>query len=363
MHYTTLGKTGLIVSRLALGTMTFGSTYGSIAKVNQAQAKELVAQALDQGVNLFDTANQYSGGQAEELLGKALGARRKSVVLATKVGLRMSETLLDAGLSARHILASVEASLKRLGTDYIDVLQLHLPDPQTPLEETVRTLDNLVRRGLVRYVGVCNFPAWQAATLLGLQQAAHLAPCVSLQLYYSLLNRDIEHEIVPFAQHAGLAILPWSPLAGGFLSGKYRRGDPSASQDRRATLDFPPIDLDLGYTVVEKLQEIASLHDWTPAQVALAWMLSKPFITSVIVGASTSSQLAMNLAAINLELLPEELQALDDLTAPAPLYPNWMLTMFPDRLLSQALAEKQALDGFSHNTSNLRTDGTRADQI
>ncbi len=319
--------------------MTFGSTYGSIAKVNQVQANELVAQALDQGVNLFDTANQYSGGQAEELLGKALGTRRSEVVIATKVGLRMSEALLDAGLSARHILGSAEASLKRLGTDYIDLFQLHLPDPRTPLEETARALDDLVRRGLVRYVGVCNFPAWQAATLLGLQRATDLAPCVTTQMYYSLLNRDIEHEMVPFAQHAGLAILPWSPLAGGFLSGKYRRGDKDSSQGRRAKLDFPPIDLELGYTVVEKLQEIATLHNQTPAQVALAWMLSKPFITSIIVGASTTSQLAMNLAAVDLELNPGEIKALNDLTVPAALYPNWMLTMFPDTQTSHAFQQ------------------------
>ena len=337
MKYTTLGKTGLIVSRFALGTMTFGSMYGSIAKVNQDQANELVAQALDQGVNLFDTADQYSGGQAEELLGKALGTRRESVVIATKVGLRMSDNLLDAGLSSRHIVASAEASLKRLGTDYIDLFQLHMPDPQTPLEETVRALDDLVRRGLVRYVGLCNFPAWQAAMMLGLQRAANAAPFSAAQMYYSLLNRDIEHEIVPFAQQAGLAILPWSPLAGGFLSGKYGRGDKSSSGDRRAKLDFPPIDLDLGYTVIEKLNEIASLYDRTPAQVALAWMLSKPFITSIIVGASTTSQLAMNLAAIDLALRFEEVKALDDLTKPAAVYPNWMLTMFPDTQVSQAL--------------------------
>lgn len=337
MQYTTLGKTGLIVSRFALGTMTFGSTYGSIAKVNQAQANELVAQALDHGVNFFDTANQYSGGQSEELLGKALGSRRSEVIIATKVGLRMSENLLDAGLSSRHILTSAEASLKRLGTDYIDMLQLHIPDPHTPLEETVWALDDLVRRGLVRYVGFCNFPAWQAAMMHGLQRATNAASFTAAQMYYSLLNRDIEHEVVPFAQHAGLAILPWSPLAGGFLTGKYRRGGENSGQDRRTKLDFPPIDLDLGDKVIEKLIEIASLHNRAPTQVALAWMLSKSFVTSIIVGASTTNQLIMNLAAIDLELRPEELKALDDLTKPVPVYPNWMLTIFPDSQAELAL--------------------------
>ncbi len=325
------------MSRLTLGTMTFGSKYGSIAKVDQNVANDMVARALDAGINFFDTADQYSEGQSEEILGKALGRRRGEVAVATKVGLRMSENLLDAGLSARHVIASAEASLRRLRTDYVDLLQLHVPDPHTPLEETLRALDDLTRRGLVRYVGFCNFPAWQVATALGIQREKGYAPFVSAQMYYSLLGRDIEHEVVPLARHAGLGILPWSPLAGGFLSGKYTREKTGEEGDRRASMDFPPVDAELGYAVVDKLGEIARAHGATVAQTALAWTLSRPFITSVIVGASRVGQLEDNLGAVDLELTSEELRDLDELTAPAPPYPNWMIERFPDAPVEKAL--------------------------
>ncbi len=337
MKYARLGDTGLVVSRLTLGTMTFGSKYGSIAKVDQNVANDMVARALDAGINFFDTADQYSEGQSEEILGKALGRRRGEVAVATKVGLRMSENLLDAGLSARHVIASAEASLRRLRTDYVDLLQLHVPDPHTPLEETLRALDDLTRRGLVRYVGFCNFPAWQVATALGIQREKGYAPFVSAQMYYSLLGRDIEHEVVPLARHAGLGILPWSPLAGGFLSGKYTREKTGEEGDRRASMDFPPVDAELGYAVVDKLGEIARAHGATVAQTALAWTLSRPFITSVIVGASRVGQLEDNLGAVDLELTSEELRDLDELTAPAPPYPNWMIERFPDAPVEKAL--------------------------
>ncbi|MGI8690476.1 MAG: aldo/keto reductase [Thermomicrobiales bacterium] len=339
MKYTTLGRTGLIVSRLAFGTMTFGAAYGAIAKVDQESATALVARALDAGVTFFDTADQYSGGQAEELLGKALGPRRGAVVVATKVGLRMDDTPTSAGLSAHHIIASAEASLRRLDTDYIDLYQLHLPDPLTSFDETARALDDLVRRGLVRYVGFCNFAAWQAATMLGLQRAHGYAPFVSAQMYYSLLGRDIEHDMAPLARHAGLAILPWSPLAGGFLSGKYVRDTAGGgSEGRRAELDFPPVDRDLGYDVVDTLRAIATAHGTTPARVALAWMLARPGITSVIIGASKATQLDDNLGAIDLVLAPEQIATLDAMTAPAERYPNWMATRFPDTTTIRALS-------------------------
>ncbi len=339
MKYTTLGRTGLIVSRLAFGTMTFGAAYGAIAKVDQEGATDLVARALDAGVTFFDTADQYSGGQAEGLLGKALGPRRSDVVVATKVGLRMDDTLTNAGLSARHIIASAEASLRRLGTDYIDLYQIHFPDPLTPLEETARALDGLVRRGLVRYVGFCNLAAWQAAMMLGLQQECGYAPFVSAQMYYSLLGRDIEHDTVPLAQHAGLALLPWSPLAGGFLSGKYTRETAEDTlEGRRAELDFPPIDRNLGYVVVDTLRAIATAHDATPARVALAWTLAQPGITSVLIGASKKNQLDDNLGAIDLVLAPEELARLDAMTTPPERYPNWMMTRFSDTRTMRALS-------------------------
>jgi aryl-alcohol dehydrogenase-like predicted oxidoreductase len=338
MKYATLGDTGLIVSRLALGTMTFGTGFAPVQKVEQATARELVARALDRGVNFFDTANQYAGGQAEELLGRALGARRHDVVVSTKVGLRLNDdNVLDAGLSYRHVLASAEASLRRLGTDYIDLLQLHLPDPLTPLEETARALDDLVRRGWVRYIGFCSFPAWQAALFLGLQRERGYPRFVSAQLHYSLLNRDIEHELVPLAREAGLAVLPWSPLSGGFLSGKYGREQTGGEADRRATFHFPPVDLNLGYRVVDRLREIARPLGASVAQVALAWLLTRPFVTSVLIGATRLDQLDDNLAAVNLALPGEAVQVLDEMTAPPALYPNWMRSYFDDRVTREAL--------------------------
>ena len=337
MKYARLGNSGLVVSRIALGTMTFGSRYGTIAKVDQAGANDIVALALDAGVNLFDTADQYSGGQSEEILGKALGRRRGEVAVATKVGLRMSENLLDAGLSARHVVASAEASLRRLGTDYVDLLQFHIPDPHTPLEETLLALDDLVRRGLVRYVGFCNFPAWQAALALGIQRERGYAPFVSAQMYYSLLGRDLEHEVVPLARYAGLGILHWSPLAGGFLSGKYTREKAGQGGYRRANLDFPSIDGKLGYDIVERLGEAARSHGATVAQTALAWTLSKSFVSSVTVEASSAGQLEDNLGAVDLDLTSEELGELDELTAPATPYPNWMIERFPDAPVEQVL--------------------------
>ena len=338
MKYTRLGDTGLIVSRLALGTMTFGSGFAAVQKVDAATADALVAGALEAGVNFFDTADQYAGGQAEELLGRALGQRRQAVVVATKVGNRYQPELLQAGLSARYIKSAAEASLRRLGTDYIDLYQIHMPDRHTPFEETLRALDDLVRRGWVRYVGFCNLPAWQAATMLGLQQAAGYAPFVSAQVYYSLLGRDVEHELVPLARHTGLGVLAWSPLAGGFLSGKYSRANAGGRTDRRATFDFPPIDRDLGYRVLDCLEAWAARLRASAAQVALAWLLARPQVTSVIAGATRLEQLNANLGAIDLSLPPEAAADLDALTAPALLYPNWMIEHFPDETTERALA-------------------------
>jgi aryl-alcohol dehydrogenase-like predicted oxidoreductase len=332
-----LGNTGLIVSRLAFGTMTFGSGFAPVQKVDQATADALVGRALDAGVNFFDSADQYCGGEAEVMLGRALGARRHDVVLATKGGLRVGPGVLASGLSARHLLAACEASLRRLGTDYVDLYQIHLPDGRTPFDETVRALDDLVRAGKVRYLGFCNLPAWQAALMLGLQRERHYAPFVAAQMYYSLLGRDIEHEVAPLARHAGLALLPWSPLAGGFLSGKYSRANRGAGGDRRATFDFPPIDLELGYRVLDQLEAIAAEHGATVAQVALAWLLTRPFVTAVIVGATRVEQLEANLGAARLALSPAEIDALDALTAPPAQYPNWMIERFPDETAQHAL--------------------------
>ncbi|GHO58117.1 oxidoreductase [Ktedonobacter robiniae] len=301
----------------------------------------MVSQAIEAGINLFDTANNYGGGRAEEFLGRALGSRRSDVIIATKLGARTGPALTDAGLSYRHVIASTEASLKRLGTDYIDLLQLHVPDPLTPFEETARALDHLVQRGLVRYVGYSNLGDWQAATFLATQRQHEYAPFVSAQMYYSLLGRDIEYGVTPFLRYEGLGLLVWSPLAGGFLSGKYTREQPKVSDGRLTSFDYLSlllIDREKGYVVVDKLRDIAVTHrDATPAQVALAWLLAKPYVSSVIIGASKSEQFADNLAATNLSLTTEEIEALDTLTEPKPLYPYKWQASGGDHMVRQAL--------------------------
>lgn len=341
MQYTTLGKSGLVVSRFAFGAMTFGQgemVSGVQNAIDQNEANAMVARVLDTGINFFDTANAYRSGESEMMLGKALGNRRHEVVITTKVGFRMSQALTDTGLSYRHIMASAEGSLKRLGTDYIDLYLIHIPDPVTPVEETLRAFDDLVRRGMVRYVGYCNLPAWRAARMVGLQEARDYARFVCAQMYYSLLGRDIEHEMVPFVQDAGLGIMVWSPLAGGFLTGKYSRENPVPKGSRRETFDFPPIDVEKGYEVVDVLKEIGSRHNAAPAQVALAWLLTRPFVSSVMIGASRMSQLADNLGAVGLALDQDEIDRLDALTVSRPIYPNDMIqAMAWDAKVKEAL--------------------------
>lgn len=340
MQYTTLGHTGLVVSRLAFGAMTFGEGQlvpGVTNNIDQNMADQMVNRALDAGINLFDTADAYTGGQSEIMLGKALASRRHEAVIATKVGFRTGEAIIDTGLSSRHIIASVEASLKRLGTDYIDLYQIHIPDPLTPPEETVRALDDVVRRGMVRYVGFSNLPAWKAARILGIQERRDYTRFVSAQMYYSLLGRDIEHEIVPFVEDAGIGILVWSPLASGFLSGKYTRETPVPEDARRHKFQFPPIDVEKGYKVVDLLKEIGQNHGASPAQVAIAWILTKPFISSVIIGANKMAQLEDNLGADDLKLSSHEFEKLDSLTAPQPIYPGWMQAMGWDAKVKAAL--------------------------
>ena len=340
MKYTTLGNTGLVVSRLAFGAMTFGVgelVAGVRNCIDLDTAERMVSHALDAGVNLFDTADAYLRGESERILGRALGDRRDRAIVATKVGFRSGDALTDTGLSYRHIIASAEASLKRLGTDYIDLYQLHIPDPLTPYEETIDALDDLVRRGMVRYVGFSNFPAWKAARMLGIQEANGYAPFISAQMYYSLLGRDIEREIVPFAEDAGLGILVWSPLASGFLTGKYAKGSLLPEDARRKKFQFPPVDLELGYKAIELLRKIATERGASIAQVAIAWILSKSFISSILVGANKMSHLEDNLQAIDMHLDSGELRELDELTAPQPTYPGWMQGMSWDGKLKEAL--------------------------
>lgn len=330
MQYTTLGHTGLVVSRLAFGAMTFGEGQlvpGVMNQIDQSIANQMIDQALEAGINLFDTADAYTNGQSEIMLGQALGDRRDQAIIATKVGFRTGNALTDTGLSYRHILASAEASLKRLETDYIDLYQIHIPDPLTPPEETVHALDDLVRRGLVRYVGFCNLPAWKAARWLGIQERQGYARFVGAQMYYSLLGRDLEHEIVPFVEETGMGVLVWSPLAGGFLSGKYTRENPTPEGARLNEFKLPPIDVEQGYNVVDLLKQIAQDHRATPAQVAIAWMLTKPFVSSVIIGANKMQHLDDNLGAATLKLSASEIDQLETLTQPQPLYPGWMQVM------------------------------------
>jgi aryl-alcohol dehydrogenase-like predicted oxidoreductase len=328
MKYSRLGGTGLIVSKLAFGSMTFGSDpngpFASTYKVDQAAANDLVARAIDAGVNLFNSADVYAGGDSERILGRALGAKRQQVVIATKVGNRMGPGLVEAGLSRRHILAAADASLARLGTDYIDVYLAHKVDALTPIEETLEALEALVRQGKVRYVGFSNWPAWMAAKAVGMQRARGYQQFRGAEMYYSLVGRDLEHEVVPFCMDAGVGVMVWSPLAGGFLSGKYTRARPKGGTgDRLGGFEFLPYDRERGYQLIDLLLSIGAKHGATPAQVSLGWLLTRPAVASVLVGASNGMQLDENLKAADVELTREDLEALDKATRPTAVYPNW----------------------------------------
>lgn len=334
MQYRRLGNTGLKVSELCFGAMTFGTNFLNIGAVEQEGADELVSRALDAGVNFFDTADVYSYGESEKILGRALknaGAERSSLVVATKVFGPMSDAAANnegdvnnKGLSRQHIMAACDASLERLGTDYIDLYQVHGWDPLTPVEETLRALSDLVRMGKVRYIGASNWTARHLAKSLEISRAHDWETFVSLQAYYSLVGRDLEHELLPLTREEGLGVLPWSPLSGGFLSGKYTREDQSPEGARRAEFDFPPVD-ERGFDAIDVLQEIASDKDVSVAQVALAWLLHQPGVTSVILGANKVSQLEDNLGAAEIELSGKELERLSGTTEPPKLYPQWML--------------------------------------
>jgi aryl-alcohol dehydrogenase-like predicted oxidoreductase len=344
MQYARLGDSGLVVSRLAFGTMTFGSDagpMGAVWKVDATLAERMVSRALDLGVNYFDTADVYAGGQSEEMLGRALGARRRDVVLASKVGFRFGEALGDSGLSARHIAAAVEGSLRRLGTDYLDLYFVHHFDPWTPIEETLRALEDVRRRGLVRYSGYSNLQAWAAAKALGLQAIRGYAPLVAAQMYYSLLGRDIEADTIPFLADARLGLVVWSPLAGGFLSGRYSPALAGSAGGRLTTDEFIPTDKELGHRVVTALAEMAAVRaPASVAQLALAWVLARPVVSSVLVGASNLKQLEENLGSAALRLTGEELARLDALTMPASRYPNWFDERTADEAVPAALVPR-----------------------
>jgi aryl-alcohol dehydrogenase-like predicted oxidoreductase len=327
MEYRQLGRSGLRVSELTLGTMTFGGRgqFRDVGETDLDGARRQIDLALDVGVNMIDTADIYSDGAAEEIVGQALSGRRDMVLLATKARFAMGSGPNDAGLSRHHLIEACEASLRRLQTDHIDLYQVHEWDGQTPLEETLGALDHLLQSGKVRYVGCSNFAAWQVMKSLGIGRQKGLPEFVSQQVYLSLQERSAEYEIVPSAIDQGLGLLIWSPLAGGLLSGKYRRGQPPPPGSRHASeWSEPPVyDEDKLFDTIETLVEIAADRGVSAAQIALAWLRARPGITSVIVGARTDEQLADNLAAATLELTPDEQARLEEVSRPPLIYPFW----------------------------------------
>jgi aryl-alcohol dehydrogenase-like predicted oxidoreductase len=327
MEYRQLGRSGLRVSTVTLGTMGFGGTGFAevVGRIDVEGARRQIGLARDAGVNLIDTADVYSSGLSEEILGKALGADRDEVLVATKVRMPMGPGPNDAGLSRHHVVRAAEASLRRLGTDHIDLYQVHEWDGQTPLEETLSALDALVRSGKVRYVGASNYAAWQLMKALGVAERTGTARFVSQQIYYSLQARDAEDELVPLSIDQGLGILVWSPIAGGLLSGKYRRGARAPEGSRHLTdWDEPPVhDEDKLYDTIEELVAIGEARGVSAARVALAYTIARPAVTSVIVGARTEEQLADNLAAAELALTAEEVARLDAVSAQPLRYPHW----------------------------------------
>ena len=324
-----MGNTGIKVSEVCFGAMTFGgkSFWAVIGGLGQKEASALVGQALDGGVNFFDTADVYSEGLAEEMLGKGLGTKRKDIVLATKVRGRTGKGPNDVGLSRLHIIENCNASLKRLGTDYIDLYQVHSFDPKTPQEETLRALDDLVRSGKVRYIGASNHTGWQLMKALSISERQSIEKYVTLQAYYSLVARDLENELVPLCLDQNLGILAWSPLGGGFLTGKYRRGKPRPDGARRTNPNdqFLQFDEEKGFAIVDELERIAGNHNGTITQAALNYLLRKPGVSSVITGARTREQLADTLKTTDWEMTAEEVKRLDEISKPPRVYPYWML--------------------------------------
>jgi len=330
MKYRQLGRTGLFVSEICFGTMTFGGKgfWTAIGTLDQAAVTGLVKTALDAGINFFDTANVYSEGESERLFGQAikdLGVPRADLVIATKVRGRMGPGPNAVGLSRFHIMAAVEDSLRRLGIDHIDLYQIHGADPVTPLDETLRALDDLVRAGKVRYLGCSNLMAWQIMKALGLSEANKWARFESVQAYYSIAGRDLEREIVPLIEAERVGLMVWSPLAGGLLSGKFKREGSRPNDARRTSFDFPPVDRDRAFAVVDAVRPIAAARGVSVARIALAWLLSRKCVTSIIIGAKTEEQAADNIAASDLVLAPDEIAAIDAASALKPEYPGWMV--------------------------------------
>ena len=327
MKYKQLGRTGMLVSELCFGTMTFAGKgfWKVVGEQPQDAADKLVGKSLDAGINFFDTANIYSEGESEKMLGKALGEKRKDVIVATKVRGKMGEGPNEVGLSRVHIMQSVEDSLRRLNTDYIDLYQIHGFDPLTPLEETLRALDDLVHSGKVRYIGCSNLAAWQLMKALGISDKNNLHRFESLQAYYTIAGRDLEREVVPLLQDQNVGLMVWSPLAGGLLTGKFTRESEGPEGSRRANFDFPPVNKERAFDVIDVMKEVASNHNASAAQIALSWLLHQPVVTSVIIGAKNDTQLEDNLGAPDVKLSEDELNKLNEVSALPPEYPGWMI--------------------------------------
>jgi aryl-alcohol dehydrogenase-like predicted oxidoreductase len=333
MKLNPLGRTGIFVSELCLGTMTFGGgeegLWGKIGKLQQDESERIVGGALDAGINFIDTADVYAGGRSEEITGQALknlNVPRERVVVATKVFGETGPGANMRGATRSHIVAALQASLKRLQLDHVDLYQIHGFDPATPIEETVRALDTMVQHGHVRYVGVSNWAAWQIIKALGTAERLGLARFESLQAYYTIAGRDLERELVPMLKSEGLGLLVWSPLAGGFLSGKYGRDRQGDAGSRRTAFDFPPVDKERAFDCIDAMREIATARGVSVAQIALAWLLHQPAVTSVIIGAKKPEQLADNIGATRVELGADELARLDAVSKLPSEYPGWMFT-------------------------------------
>jgi aryl-alcohol dehydrogenase-like predicted oxidoreductase len=334
MKYVKLGATGLKVSQVCLGAMTFGSKFYNIGTVGEDLAYEMVKRSYDSGVNFFDTADAYSFGESEIILGKAikkLGIERSKLVIATKVRSAMSKEAMtgtgdfnNVGLSRKHIIESCDNSLKRLGMDYIDLYQIHGWDILTGIEEAIEALNDLVRKGKVLYIGVSNWSARHIAKALYISKARGLASFVSLQAYYSLIGRDVEHELLPLCNEEGLGFLAWSPLSGGFLTGKYTRENQKPKNARRTEFNFPPIDEARCFDAIDLLGKIAKEKNASIAGIALAWLLHQKGVTSVIIGANKMEQLEQNLGCTDISLTADELNALNNVTKPSSIYPEWM---------------------------------------
>lgn len=339
MKYNNLGNTGLLVSELCLGTMTFGSegVFAQIGGLEQHEATKLVGQAVDGGINFIDTANMYSNGKSEEMTGTAisqLGISRHSLVIATKVRVAMGDGPNDKGLSRKHIIKEIEDSLTRLKTDYIDLYQIHSYDPLTPVEETLKALDDLVRAGKIRYIGASNLSAWQLMKAVAVSEKKDLASFCSLQAYYSLASRDLEREIIPLLADQQLGLMVWSPLAGGLLTGKYKREGEPAGTGRRSFSNFPIVDMDRAYRILDVLEVMAKQKSASVAQLSIKWLLQQKQVSTVILGARTPQQLEDNLKAQEVNFTTEELAQLNEASILPPEYPGWLFAFaHSDRVL------------------------------